>query len=68
MEKSQCTAALLAKRNSFSVTHLMSNSSDSGKGRNCSGPRLFRSRDLERPRVLVGLVGGSGSIARDDKS
>lgn len=46
----------------------MSNSSDSGRGRNCSGPRLFRSRDFERPRVLFGLVGGSGSIARDDRS
>ena len=44
----------------------MSNSNDSGNGRNCSGPKVFRSRDFERP--LVGDGGASGSIASDDKS
>lgn len=48
------------------LTHLISNSKDSGSGRNCSGPKLFRSRDLDRPRV--GLSGISGSIASDERS
>lgn len=44
----------------------MSNSRDSGSGRNCSGPKLLRSRDFERP--LVGLCGVSGCMANEDKS
>lgn len=44
----------------------MSNSKDSGSGRNCSGPRLLRSRDFDR--LLVGLNGTSGSMANDDRS
>ena len=44
----------------------MSNSNDSGNGLNCSGPKLFLSRDFERP--LVGLAGCSDSISNDDKS
>lgn len=48
------------------VSYLISNSSDSGSGRSCSGPRLFRSRDLDRLRV--GLSGTSGSIASEDRS
>lgn len=49
------------------MSYLMSNSSDSGNGRNCSTPRLLRSRDLERPRA-VRFGGFTGSIASEERS
>jgi hypothetical protein len=49
------------------MSYLISNVMESGSGRNCSGPKLFRSRDFDRP--LVGLDGSiAGSMAREERS
>lgn len=61
-----CIRAFANQSERPAVTHLISESNDSGRGRSWSGPRLFLSRDLERPRV--GLGGDSGSIAYELRS